>query len=91
MILLINRPDIMGRHTNGRLWNAVSWATVIAVIALSDPSSFTTTADGVTIYATSFFADWRPGDGEIVVSDLSAIDAPTGSVRPSASRPGACG
>ena len=48
---------------------------------LTDPSSFTATADGCTLYAASFFADWRPTDGEEVVSDLSAIDAETGSVR----------
>jgi hypothetical protein len=53
----------------------------IASISVTDPSSFTATADGRTVYAASFFADWRPTDGEEVVSDLSAIDVETGSVR----------
>ncbi len=53
----------------------------IASLSLTDPSSFTATADGRVIYAASFFADWRPTDGEEVISDLSAIDAETKSVR----------
>ena len=35
MIMLINRRDLMGEHVNGRIWNAVSWTTVVSVIALS--------------------------------------------------------
>jgi len=35
MIFLINRRDVMGEFTNGRIWNAVSWATAIGVILLS--------------------------------------------------------
>lgn len=35
MVILINRPKIMGEFTNGCLWNAVSWFTVISVIALA--------------------------------------------------------
>jgi hypothetical protein len=53
----------------------------IASISVTDPSSFTATADGRTVYAASFFADWRPTDGEEAVSDLSEIDAETGAVR----------
>lgn len=53
----------------------------VARIGLTDPSSFTATAGGETIYAASFFADWRPGDGEIVLSDLSAVDTATGKTR----------
>ena len=54
---------------------------MIAALSLTDPSSFTATADGATLYAASFFADRRPTDGERVVSDLSMIDAATGAVR----------
>jgi Tol biopolymer transport system component len=53
----------------------------VAALGLTDPSSFTVTADGLTVYAASLFADWRPVDGEEVFSDLSAIDVETGSVR----------
>lgn len=53
----------------------------IAAIGLTDPSSFTATGDGGTLYAASFFADRRRIDGEEVVSDLSAIDAATGTAR----------
>lgn len=35
MILLINRTDLVGEHVNGKFWNAVSWLTVVSVIALS--------------------------------------------------------
>ncbi len=53
----------------------------IATLPLTDPFSFTATADGATLYAASFFSDRRPTDGEVVVSDLSVIDAESGSVR----------
>ena len=35
MVLLINRKEVMGEFTNGWFWNAVSWFTVVAVIALT--------------------------------------------------------
>ncbi len=35
MVLLINRKEIMGEFTNGKIWNAVSWFTVASVIALT--------------------------------------------------------
>lgn len=35
MVLLINREDIMGEFTNGKLWNAVAWFTIFAVVALT--------------------------------------------------------
>ncbi len=35
MLLLINRKDIMGEFVNGKLWNAISWFTVIAMIVLT--------------------------------------------------------
>lgn len=35
MVLLINRRDVMGEFTNGKLWNGVSWFTIAAVIALT--------------------------------------------------------
>lgn len=35
MLILINRQDLMGRHTNGRIFNVVAWATVVIVIVLS--------------------------------------------------------
>ncbi len=35
MLILINRRDLMGRHTNGRFFNWVAWATVAIVIVLS--------------------------------------------------------
>jgi Mn2+/Fe2+ NRAMP family transporter len=35
MIVLINREDIMGELKNGKVWNGVSWLTVISVIALT--------------------------------------------------------
>ena len=35
MLILINKHDLMGRHTNTRFYNIVAWATTIIVIALS--------------------------------------------------------
>lgn len=35
MLILINKRDLMGRHTNTRFYNIVAWATTIIVIALS--------------------------------------------------------
>ncbi len=35
MLLLINRTDLMGRHTNSRFYNVVAWATTVIVIILS--------------------------------------------------------
>jgi Mn2+/Fe2+ NRAMP family transporter len=35
MLLLINDEKIMGRHTNGRVMNLISWATVAVLIMLS--------------------------------------------------------
>jgi Mn2+/Fe2+ NRAMP family transporter len=35
MLILINKRDLMGRHTNTRFYNIVAWATTIIVIGLS--------------------------------------------------------
>ncbi|MGD0621962.1 MAG: divalent metal cation transporter, partial [Thermacetogeniaceae bacterium] len=35
MLILINNKDIMGRFTNSRVFNAVSWATTVIMIALT--------------------------------------------------------
>ncbi|MBT3180910.1 MAG: Nramp family divalent metal transporter [Deltaproteobacteria bacterium] len=35
MLLLINRKDLMGEFTNGKIWNFVSWFTVVAMIILT--------------------------------------------------------
>lgn len=35
MLLLINKKELMGEHTNSRFYNAVAWITVVVVIALS--------------------------------------------------------
>lgn len=35
MLLLINNREIMGEHVNGKVWNAVSWFTVIGLIILT--------------------------------------------------------
>lgn len=35
MLILINKHDLMGRHTNTRFYNIVAWATTIIVIVLS--------------------------------------------------------
>lgn len=75
------RADLDGPPAIVRLDPADGSEDVIASLGLTDPSSFTATADGGTVYAASFFADRRPADGEEVVSDLSAIDVATGAVR----------
>lgn len=35
ILLLVNDREIMGQHVNGRIYNAISWVTVIAVVLLS--------------------------------------------------------
>jgi len=35
MVLLINRESLMGTHTNGPIYNAVTWATIAMLIALT--------------------------------------------------------
>ena len=35
MLILINQPELMGKHTNNRAFNWIAWATAIIVIALS--------------------------------------------------------
>ena len=35
MLLLINKPELMGGHRNSHFFNIVAWATVVIVIALS--------------------------------------------------------
>jgi Mn2+/Fe2+ NRAMP family transporter len=35
MLLLINRKDLMGEHTNSHWLNAIAWVTAIVVSALS--------------------------------------------------------
>jgi len=35
MLLLINRKDLMGTHTNSRAWNGIAWGTSIIVIGLT--------------------------------------------------------
>ncbi len=35
MLLLVNRRDLMGEHTNSRTFNAVAWVTSVAMIVLT--------------------------------------------------------
>ncbi len=35
MMLLINDRRLMGEHVNGRVYNAISWATIVVVLGLS--------------------------------------------------------
>jgi Mn2+/Fe2+ NRAMP family transporter len=35
ILLLINRKDLMGEHTNTFFFNVVAWVTTIAMIALT--------------------------------------------------------
>jgi NRAMP (natural resistance-associated macrophage protein)-like metal ion transporter len=35
MLMLINRKDLMGEHSNSRLWNLIAWGTSIIVIGMT--------------------------------------------------------
>ena len=35
MLMLINRADLMGKHKNSHLWNAVAWSTSVIVIGMT--------------------------------------------------------
>lgn len=41
MLLIINDKEIMGKYTNGKIWNTVSWFTVLSLIALTFAMMFT--------------------------------------------------
>lgn len=41
MLLLINKKELMGTHTNSRLFNVIAWATTIVLILLSLAYPFT--------------------------------------------------
>ncbi len=50
IIRLVNNPEVMGRHTNGRAYNAVAWVTVVAVAGLSALMVVTTVLPAVGIH-----------------------------------------
>jgi Mn2+/Fe2+ NRAMP family transporter len=35
MLLLINKSELMGRHTNSRFFNIIAWGTTIIMIVLT--------------------------------------------------------
>jgi Mn2+/Fe2+ NRAMP family transporter len=35
MLILINKKELMGKHTNGHWFNGLAWATALIVIALT--------------------------------------------------------
>jgi Mn2+/Fe2+ NRAMP family transporter len=41
MLLLINKKELMGRHTNSRLFNGIAWITTVLLILLSLAYPFT--------------------------------------------------
>ncbi|HJX01146.1 MAG TPA: Nramp family divalent metal transporter [Terriglobales bacterium] len=41
MLLLINKKELMGRHTNSRFFNIIAWATTVVLIVLSLAYPFT--------------------------------------------------
>jgi Mn2+/Fe2+ NRAMP family transporter len=41
MLLLINKRDLMGKHTNSRILNVIAWATTILVIIMTVASIWT--------------------------------------------------
>jgi Mn2+/Fe2+ NRAMP family transporter len=46
MLLLINRPRLMGSYVNGWAFNAIAWATVVIVGALTVVSTIQTIVSG---------------------------------------------
>jgi Mn2+/Fe2+ NRAMP family transporter len=41
MLLLINQRELMGKHTNSRLFNVIAWATTVIVVAMTLGSIWT--------------------------------------------------
>ncbi len=35
MLMLINKSDLMGKHTNSRFFNIVAWATAVILVGLT--------------------------------------------------------
>ena len=52
MVILINRKELMGTFTNGRLYNVVTWASVVVLIVLS-----------ILLLVTSFMPGAEPAAG----------------------------
>ena len=44
MLLLINKRELMGRHTNSRLFNIIAWLTTVIMIVLTVVMLFGTNA-----------------------------------------------
>ena len=54
MILLINKTDLMGEWTNSRMFNLVSWVTVVIMIGLTLALSESPSAACTNGYPSSF-------------------------------------
>ena len=52
ILLLVNRKDLMGEHTNGFLFNLVAWVTAIAMIILT-----------LVLVGQAFYQAWHPPAG----------------------------
>lgn len=46
MLLLINKPDLMGKHVNSRFYNVVAWGTTVILIVLTITLMVTTMHQG---------------------------------------------
>jgi Mn2+/Fe2+ NRAMP family transporter len=46
MLLLINRPRLMGKYVNNLVFNAIAWATVVIVAVLTVVSTVQTILGG---------------------------------------------
>jgi NRAMP (natural resistance-associated macrophage protein)-like metal ion transporter len=42
MLLLVNKPDLMGKHVNSRLFNVIAWTTTVVMIVLTVAMLLTT-------------------------------------------------
>ncbi len=78
--LYVYRSDLESFPGIVRLDPRTGSETPLARVALTDPYSFSATADGADVWLSSLSFDWTPRDGEWAVSDLWLLNAVTGKM-----------
>jgi hypothetical protein len=76
--LYVYRTDLENFPSLVRLDTRSGTETTLAQVRLTDPYSFSATADGAVVWLSSLSFDWTPPDGEWAISDLWVLDARTG-------------
>jgi hypothetical protein len=79
--LFVYRQDLEAFPAIIRLDAQAGVEAPLLSVSLTDPYSFTASADGGVVWLASLAFDWTPPDGERAVSDLSRLETATGALR----------